>query len=583
MSKRAIRRVAGSGVSHPLGAVAVGVAEPDLPLQVTVVLRPRDRRAHVPGPAMHPADRRVHSADDLAAWYDPGDDRIQIVRKFADAQGLSVREISRARHDVVLDGTVEQFARSFGVTVQWFEAEGRRYYAHDERVRLPRALRTVTESVLGLDNIPTHRTFAMPVRRSARADVATLERQYAFPAVDARTRRIALLEFGGGFFADDVASYAKRLGIGEPRVRSVSVPAGGKQSPGNAPLDRRIAESIARDWKAATSFGPLAKKHGNDLNAFVASLEVTMDIELALALGGGAAVDVYFAPTGVDGWRRALFSAIGLPVGGADATHPPVPTVLSISWGESESVFGPEQLRTINRALIAVQRAGVAVCCSSGDWGSVNSPPNPGTPLSPNVSFPSSSPSVLSCGGTRLLGDNSESRREVAWDEHVFGATMATGGGMSGYFSRPPAQRGVKLRPAKGTWRAPGRSTASGRGVPDVAANAALSSGPAIIVAGEELIGFGTSAAAPICASLLARTSAAVGHSVAGIEGWLYMADAKPCCRPISKGDNDVTKGKVAFYRAGPGWNACTGLGALDGDTLVTTLVQTRGARRRTK
>jgi kumamolisin len=110
-----------------------------------------------------------------------------------------------------------------------------------------------------------------------------------------------------------------------------------------------------------------------------------------------------------------------------------------------------------------------------------------------------------------------------------------------------------------------------------------LSSGPAITFAGEELVGFGTSAAAPICASLLARVSASVGHAVAGMEGWLYTADAKACCRPVTKGDNDVTNGKVAFYRAGKGWNACTGLGALDGEEIVTTLVQTRGAEPKRK
>ena len=90
-------------------------------------------------------------------------------------------------------------SRAFGVTLQYFEAEGAHYYAYDERVRLPRELRAVTENVLGLDSIPTHRTARRAARRDAHADIATLERQYCFPAVDARGRRIALLEFGGGF------------------------------------------------------------------------------------------------------------------------------------------------------------------------------------------------------------------------------------------------------------------------------------------------------------------------------------------------------------------------------------------------
>jgi kumamolisin len=51
----------------------------------------------------------------------------------------------------------------------------------------------------------------------------------------------------------------------------------------------------------------------------------------------------------------------------------------------------------------------------------------------------------------------------------------------------------------------------------------------------------------------------------------------------VTKGDNDVTNGKVAFYRAGNGWNACTGLGTPDGEKIVTTLVQTRRAEPKRK
>lgn len=585
MGKLGSRRVAGSGVSHPLGAAPVGAVEQDLPLQVTVVLRPRNPRAHDAGPALHPAERPILSTHDLAEWYDPGDHRVLLVKKFADAHGLSVKQVSRARHDVVLDATAERFARAFGVTLQYFEAEDAHYYAYDERVRLPRELRAATENVLGLDSIPTHRTHARAARHDAHAAIPTIERQYAFPAVDARGRRIALLEFGGGFSPEDVTAYASRLGISDPRVTPVTVAGPTGVHGGNAPLDRAVAAAIAREWKASVPIATLMKKHHKDMGAFMASMEVTMDIELALALGGGAAVDVYFAPSGVDGWRRALYAAIGLPVGGADGAHPPVPTVMSVSWGESESVFGTDQLRMIERTLIAVGRAGVAVCCSSGDWGSVNSSPKPGVAAIPNVNFPASSPSVLACGGTRLLpGDSTDdARSEVAWDERVFGVSMATGGGVSGFFKRPKTQADVKVRPAARTWRAPANGNGAKRAVPDVAANAALSSGPAITFAGEDLVGFGTSAAAPICASLLTRVSASVGHSVAGIEAWLYTDDAKACCRPVTKGDNDVTNGKVAFYRADKGWNACTGLGALDGEKIVTTLVHTRRAEHKRK
>ncbi|MEY9633356.1 hypothetical protein ABIF66_001585 [Bradyrhizobium japonicum] len=40
--------------------------------------------------------------------------------------------------------------------------------------------------------------------------------------------------------------------------------------------------------------------------------------------------------------------------------------------------------------------------------------------------------------------------------------------------------------------------------------------------------------------------------------------------RPIVTGDNKDTTG--LGYNAGPGWNACTGLGSPDGGAIVTAL-----------
>ena len=114
MGKLGGRLVSGSGVSHPLGAERLAPVGQELSLQVTVVLRPRKPGAHDAGPAMHPAERRILSAHDLAEWYDPGDHRIDLVRKFADAHELSVVEVSRARHDVVLEAHAGRFARAFG-------------------------------------------------------------------------------------------------------------------------------------------------------------------------------------------------------------------------------------------------------------------------------------------------------------------------------------------------------------------------------------------------------------------------------------------------------------------------------------
>ena len=37
-------------------------------------------------------------------------------------------------------------------------------------------------------------------------------------------------------------------------------------------------------------------------------------------------------------------------------------------------------------------------------------------------------------------------------------------------------------------------------------------------------------------------------------------------------GFHDITSGSNGAYSAGPGWDACTGLGSPEGSTLLTTL-----------
>src|SRR6185436_345500 len=142
------------------------------------------------------------------------------------------------------------------------------------------------------------------------------------------------------------------------------------------------------------------------------------------------------------------------------------------------------------------------------------------------------------------------------------GLTMASGGGMSGFFARPSHQSGIDTSPLPGTWLAEGNTARfEGRWVPDVAANASFESGAAVVVGGEELNAGGTSAATPLCAALLTRVSAAAGHAVAGLAPWLYE-QGRTSCHDITQGDDDVSAGKAPFYRAGPGCDACNGIGA---------------------
>ena len=588
-------RSSGSGVAHIVGAKRTRRVASTKMLHVTMVLQPINHDAHVHDTAalkrsavQHPADRTTLTRAQLASLYNPGAARIRVVTAWASAHAFHVVETSAARHAVVLEGSVGAFSRAFGITLHHYRSRNGTYRAHNEPIQLPPALASIVIAVLGLDTIPLHRahgvarasTAAAASPKSGGLTPAQLERHYAFPTGDASGRRIALLQFAGGFNQADIEAFAKGLGIRLPRITTIGVKGSDGKTASNAPLSPARAATIAAAWKQATSLAALAKQFGADASAFLAMFEVTMDLEIAIAMGGGAAVDVYFAPPGVDGWRRAIYAVLGEHSEAGQGQSAELPTVLSISWGESESAFGPQALRVINDVLVAAERRGVLVCSSSGDRGTSNVYPSPDVTGcgAVNANFPSSSPAVLACGGTTLVrSTKSTPVSEIAWNEPLFTTNLASGGGMSGLFPRPAFQSGVTQLPVAGSWRAPGVPAGFvGRWFPDVAANAAFSSGLAIRIGGVDLAAGGTSAATPLCAALLTRVAATVKHPLAGLTAWLYSLTRQVACRDITVGNNDVCDPHSAFYEAGLGWDACTGWGAPDGALLIAALAAGR-------
>ena len=109
----------------------------------------------------------------------------------------------------------------------------------------------------------------------------------------------------------------------------------------------------------------------------------------------------------------------------------------------------------------------------------------------------------------------------------------------------------------------------TGRGVPDVAGNADPQTGYQIYSGGQAQVVGGTSAVAPLWAALVARLAEATGQRFGLLQALLYLGVA-----PGSDvtGFRDITSGNNGAYSAGPGWDACTGLGSPDGTALLERL-----------
>jgi kumamolisin len=172
-----------------------------------------------------------------------------------------------------------------------------------------------------------------------------------------------------------------------------------------------------------------------------------------------------------------------------------------------------------------------------------------------NVDFPASSPHVLACGGTELKGTTTISS-EVVWNEEA-SSEGATGGGVSNVFALPSWQANAKVPPSS--------SSTGGRGVPDVAGNADPVTGYQVRVDGQNTVIGGTSAVAPLWAGLIALNNQQNGKSAGFIQPQIYAAKGASAFHDIVSGNNGA-------FAAGPGWDACTGLGSPIGVNLIALL-----------
>jgi kumamolisin len=439
---------------------------------------------------------------------------ITLVRAFAREFKLKVEPdaTSVARRTIRLTGTAADMQQAFGVVLEQKTIDGVEYRVREGGIHLPASLIDSVVAVIGLDNRPQAKPHFRIRRPNVEATSYTpvqVAQAYQFPASATGTgQTIGIIELGGGYRQTDLTAYFKSLGLATPAVTTVSVD-GGKNSP-------------------STASG--------------ADGEVMLDIEVAAAVAAGAKVAVYFAPNTDQGFIDAITTAVH------DTTNKP--SVISISWGGPESSWTQQSLTALDAACQSAAALGITITVAAGDNGSSDG----GT--GNNVDFPASSPHVLACGGTTLEASGSNIASETVWNETASNEG-ATGGGVSTVFALPTWQ-------AKSNVPAPSTG-AGGRGVPDVAGDADPTTGYSIRVDGQTLVIGGTSAVAPLWAGLIAVANQQLGATVGFIQPAIYAAKA-------ASAFHDITQGNNGAFSAGPGWDACTGLGSPIASKLIPLL-----------
>jgi kumamolisin len=517
----------------PHNARVVGEVDPQDTVNVTVYVRP------------NPATPSAFDADpvDLTA-----------VEAWAGEHELRVEESSSRARSVQLSGTAQAMSRAFDVELKKYEHPTLgRYRGRVGPVKIPTTLVNIVEAVFGLDNRRMGRSYLRKSRRPIHPTRATvLQNIYVAPEVaklynfpenlDGTGQCIAILAFNGelgdtgiqapgGFDSAILEKYFQALNLKPPQISQVIV-----HGPGNTPGD------------------------GSDPDD--STEEILLDLQVCGGIAPGAKLVVYFTEFTEQGWVDAISKIV------TDDENRP--GVISCSYGNPEddpagSLWTKAAIIKIDECFRMAAANGKTICCASGDLGARD---EAGMGVA-HTDFPASSPWVLGCGGTRLESANGTISRETVWNDLPEGAT---GGGVSNIFALPDYQRYVS------TPRSVNPGHQIGRAVPDVAALADPSTGLLIVGPSGDFEGpiGGTSVAAPLWAALMARLGQAFGQPLGFINPVLYMYLSNQIL-------NDVTEGNNGRYSAGPGYDACTGLGSPNGVKLLQAfalLAQANGATR---
>ena len=243
--------------------------------------------------------------------------------------------------------------------------------------------------------------------------------------------------------------------------------------------------------------------------------EEALDIEWAHAMAPNAAIVLMEASSASN---SALYQAV-TAANSYIASHGGKGQV-SMSWGGSET-------RTETSSDSYFTQSGVVYFASSGD--------------SPGVIYPSSSPNVVSAGGTQVNRSNGNYTNQTAWSDG--------GGGTSRYESRPSFQSSVS------------GVVGSHRGTPDLSFDS--SGGSPVAVYNSNCYGgwlevYGTSVASPSLAGII--NNAGQFKTSSNAENTLMYSNMG-----FTNYFTDVTSGSCGTHSAATGYDLCTGIGVDNG------------------
>lgn len=444
---------------------------------------------------------------------------------------------------LMVDGQAAVFARLFQTQFVLHQLNGRQVFAPASNPKMPRFLADALVAITGMDNFtqPPHKRSFMPHPFSAGAfgasrkpgancqpnpstvPIDTIGRLYGYndlwqAGFDGAGMTINLLEFD----TVDKPDLDNYFACSHFRGKFTTVDVL------HTPPHNVIGESLI-DVETIASLAPAANIVDFQLDQNTVSTDPFLDVLQEI----------------INAYAKNASSA----------------SVLSISWGNAEALFSPQDIMAIDQNLSILTRGEhMTVFVAAGDCAAFDDEKFGDL----SVDFPGTDPSAVDVGGTMpgrstpiYRGWNGKAN-EVVWADgsnhkkcqNLWGG----GGGNSRVFKRPAYQKamGVDNKYSRGM-----------REVPDVTAFAFPL---AAYLKGQWTLGGGTSAAAPEWAAAMSLLNEATIKKFNGT--YFYGPSLFYQVEQYAQGQQnvhpyrDVTQGNNLHFPATPGWDFASGLGA---------------------
>jgi len=481
------------------------------------------------------------------AAYAPTEQQVQAVVAHLRAAGFDNVTVSPNNLLVEADGNAGHVQAAFRTTMKTFQFRGRQRVANDGEVQVPASLADTVDAVLGLQDVSVKHTMHHVLKQLTPAEIhpnattATVASHNPkdFPAIydvgsvpAATNTTVGIVTWGATTTTiNDLNTFTSNAGLPTTNVQTVKV--------GTAAL-----------WDDTDGDG-----------------EWNLDSQTIVGTTGGVQKLIFY--TAANGTNNASLTDAGITAAYNKAVTDNVAKVVNVSLGEDETAAhnaGTQQAD--DNVFQQAVAQGQTFSISSGDEGVYESQGgvltnSSGTVTADltaySVSEPAASPYVVAVGGTTLSTNGTTWAGETVWNEGLATVSStdtrkrlwATGGGVSSFETAPSWQTAAL------------GSSVTKRVLPDVAFDAAQSSGAQIVYQGGTYAIGGTSLASPIFVGVWARLQSNNGNALPFPTSKFYgdFPNHPELLHDVTSGNNGYSG---HGYNAAAGWDYTTGFGSLD-------------------